>query len=110
MDSYLAMCLNYLHFDHDKILLSGEFSEDNYNEDILKKYLNLINYDKSFYTINTRTEATELTHLNDILDQVTKEKYKYYDAYFMIGTFPDSLDQKVKDKKYKNREFRNEGY
>ena len=45
MESYLAMCLNYLYFDHDKILLSGEFSEENYNEDILKKYLNLINYD-----------------------------------------------------------------
>ena len=107
-DSYLAMRLNYLYFDHDKILLSGDFSEANYNEDILKKYLNLINYDKSFYTINTRTKATELTHLNDILDKVTKEKYKYYDAYFMIGTFPDSLDEKVKDKniKIENLEMR----
>ena len=100
-ESYEDMCFNYLYFKPDEILLSGDFLEENYKEDILKKYLNLINYDKSFYTLNTRTEITELTHLNEVLDKVTKEKYKYFDTYFMVGTFPDSLDQKVKDKNIK---------
>ena len=101
MKSYASICLNYLYFDHDKILLSGDFSENNYNEDILKKYLNLINYDKSFYSLNTRIKATELTHLNEVLVNVTKEKFKYFDTDFMVGTFPDSLDQKIKDNNIK---------
>ena len=95
LGSYIQMHFNYLYFEQDKILLSGDFTEENYNEDILKKYLNNINYNKSFYILNTRNKSTELTHLNDVLDNVKKEKYKYYDIDFMVGTYPASLDQNV---------------
>ena len=108
MESYNNMFFNYLYFDHNKILFSKDVLNENYNENVLKKYLNLINYEKSFYSLNTRTEITQLTHLNEVLDKVTKEKFKYFDSYFMIGTYPDSLDQKVKDNniKIENLEMR----
>ena len=98
MESYLQMHFNYFYFDHDKILLSSYISEDNYDEDILKKYLNLITYDKSFYSLHSRTKVTELTDLNSVLDNIQKVTLKYYNSDFMLGTIPISLETQIKDK------------
>ena len=100
-DSYIKLFSNHLLFEQDKILTSGEFAEENYNENILRKHLNNINYEKSFYTLNIIKNLTELNHLNNVLNSPEKVKLNYHNVDFILGEIPDSLNEQIKNESLK---------
>ena len=87
---------NYINFGYDNILLSGKLSEEDYDENILKKYLNQIDYNKSFYGVNAMTKIKELDY-NNILDDKTDEILNYYKTDFVLGKIPDDISNKIND-------------
>lgn len=95
---YLIMFMNYLFFDKEKILLSGTFTEENYNENLLKDYLNLIKFEKSFYLVNSKKKISELNYLDSIIDSKEVKKLKYYMVNIIYGKIPDKVGQDINNK------------
>ena len=80
-------------FSYDSILLSGKYT---YNEQLLKEVLNLLRYEKSFYTVNMNKEETNL-NFNSILIEAKNETPKYYKSNYTIGLIPQELEAKIND-------------
>ena len=95
---YKDIFFKNLYFDKEKILLSGTFTEENYNENLLKEYLNLIKFEKSFYTINSKNNISELNFLDNIIDSKEIKKLQYYGVDYIIGKIPDKVGQDINDK------------
>ena len=91
--TYLQMYYNYLHFAYDNILLSGKYT---YNEQLLKEVLNLLRYEKSFYTVNTKEKLADL-NLDGILTERKIKTPKFYKSNYLIGLIPQNLENKIKD-------------
>ena len=70
---------NYIYCEPDKILIDGKLTEDNYNKELLKKQLELIKFEKSFYTVNSQKAINELD-LSTILKNPKGGKLKYFKA------------------------------
>ena len=90
----------YQIFGDDKILL-GKLLEEDYNENLLKNHLNNIKYEKSFYSVNSMNNITELDFLDDVLKSKETRKVKYYNKNYIIGLMPDDLEEKINDNSYK---------
>ena len=91
---FLSIFYNYLHFNNDEILFSGELTEDDYDENILKKYLNLIRFEKSFYFVNAKTKISEI-NFSSILNNPKEIELRYYNNTFILGKIPDEYEKKI---------------
>ena len=98
--SYVNMLTSYKMFGDDKILI-GKLSEEDYNENLLKEHLNNIKYEKSFYSVNSLNDITELDFLDNILKPKETRTAKYYNKDFIIGLMPDDVEEKINDNSYK---------
>ena len=92
-DSYLSMYYNYHHFAYDNILLSGKYT---YNQQLLKEVLNLLRYEKSFYTINVIEKITNLK-LDDILEERRTKIPEYYNSNYILGLIPQKVETYIDD-------------
>ena len=101
-DSYLQMFYNYHNYENNsKILRTGDFSEDNYDENILKKHLNLIKSEKSFYGVNVMNKTIEIDNFKDVLKSPEKINLNYYNSDFILGSIPDEILNQINDKTFK---------
>ena len=89
-DSFSNKAFNYLYYEPDKILIDGKLTEDNYDKEFLKKHLELIKFEKSFYIVNSQKEINELD-INKILKNPKQDKLKYYKADYIKGEIPDLI-------------------
>ena len=90
----------YQIFGVDKILL-GKLSEEDYDENLLKNHLNNIKYEKSFYSVNSVNNITELDFLDEVLKYKETKIVKYFNKNYIIGLIPDDLEEKINDNSYK---------
>ena len=97
-NSYLQMFYNYHNYENNsKILKTGDFSEIDYDENILKKYLNLIKSQKSFKCLNVTNKTIEIDNFKGVLDSPEKINLKYYHFDFILGTIPDNILNQIND-------------
>ena len=97
---FLSLFYNYLLYNNDEILVSGKLTEDNYDENILKKYLNLIRFEKSFYHVNTKTNISEINS-SSIFNNPKEIELRYYNNTFILGKIPDEYEKKINDQSIK---------
>ena len=96
------MFYNYHNYENNsKILRTGDFSEDNYDENILKKHLNLIKSEKSFYGVNVMNKTIEIDNFKDVLKSPEKINLNYYNSDFILGSIPDEILNQINDKTFK---------
>ena len=97
---YLKIFMNHHYFESDQILSSGSFTEENYNEDLLKECLNLIKYEKSFYSVNSMKKISELDFLDSIFEPESKKivTLKYYNTDFILGKIPNDVKEEIYNK------------
>ena len=96
-DSFTNIFLNYFLYG-DKLFAPGKISEDDYNENLLKKYLDALSFEKSFYSINCETNIEELENLDKILKSKEIVKLKYYNSNFILGLINDDIEKEINDK------------
>ena len=96
-DSLRDIFINYFLYG-DKLFVPGMISEDDYNEELLKKYLNALSFEKSFYSINCEKNIEELDNLDEILKSKETVKLKYYNSNFILGLINDDTEKEVNDK------------
>ena len=82
---------SYRLYGENQIFTYGIPREENYNEDKLKKYLNNIKYEKSFFVMNTKN----LENITTFLESITKETIKYYNSDFILGKFPNNFKNRI---------------
>ena len=97
---FLSLYNNYLLYNNDEILVSGKLTEDDYDENILKKYLNLIRFEKSFYHVNTKTNISEINS-SSIFNNPKEIELRYYNNTFILGKIPDEYEKKINDQSIK---------
>ena len=95
-NSFLQIGFNYIYCEPDKILIDGKLTEDNYNKELLKKHLELIKFEKSFYTLNSQKAINELD-LSTILKNPKGGKLKYFKADYIKGEIPDDIVKNISD-------------
>ena len=95
-NSFLQIGFNYIYCEPDKILIDGKLTEDNYNKELLKKHLELIKFEKSFYTVNSQKAINELD-LSTILKNPKGGKLKYFKADYIKGEIPDDIVKNISD-------------
>ena len=91
--SYMNIFEKYHHFENGNIFLSGKYL---YDYELLSELLNLIRYEKSFYTINVKENITNL-NLDGIINEKEINNLKYYNSDFIIGAIPDELETNITD-------------
>ena len=96
-DSFTNIFINYFLYG-DKLFAPGKISEDDYNENLLKKYLDALSFEKSFYSINCETNIEELENLDKILKSKEIVKLKYYNSNFILGLINDDTEKEINDK------------
>ena len=96
-DSFTNIFLNYFLYG-DKLFAPGKISEDDYNENLLKKYLDALSFEKSFYSINCETNIEELENLDKILKSKEIVKLKYYNSNFILGLINDDIEKEINNK------------
>ena len=97
---FLSLFYNYSLYNNDEILVSGKLTEDNYDENILKKYLNLIRFEKSFYFVNTKINISEINS-SSIFNNPKEIELRYYNNTFILGKIPDEYEKKINDQSIK---------
>ena len=97
---FLSLFYNYLQYNNNEILVSGKLTEDDYDENILKKYLNLIRFEKSFYFVNTKINISEI-NFSTIFNNPREIELRYYNNTFILGKIPDEYEKKINDKSIK---------
>jgi secreted Zn-dependent insulinase-like peptidase len=95
--SFIDIFFNYLIYG-DKLFAPGMISEDDYNEELLKKYLNALSFEKSFYSVNCETNIEELDNLDEIFKSKETMKLKYYNSNFILGLINDETEKEINDK------------
>ena len=83
---------NYLLYGEKQIFTTGAPNKEDYNEKKLKKYLNNIKYEKSFFAVNTKYNKT---NISPYLESITKETVNYYKAEFILGKIPSKLKNDI---------------
>lgn len=89
---------SYRTFGIDQIFNYGTPTFKNYNSNKLKTLLNQIKVEKSFYIINTISKVSEL---KTFLEFESLKKLKYYNKDYLIGKFPYTLINEIKDNNFK---------
>ena len=94
---FIGIFTNYFLYG-DKLFVPGMISEDDYNEELLKKYLNALSFEKSFYSVNCETNIEELDNLDEIFKSKETVKLKYYNSNFILGLINDDTEKEINDK------------
>ena len=92
--TFSLMIQNYLLYGEKQILTDGTPTKNDYNEKKLKKYLNNIKYEKSFFAVNTKYNTIKIP---TFLESISKEVLKYYKADFLLGKIPNKFKNKIYD-------------
>ena len=92
--SYMAENLEYC--SSEEFLFSGKLTKDNYNPELLKNHLERINFNKSFYAVNSKETVNE-TYLSGTLKSPQHKKLKYFNADYIIGEIPDDVLTNIKN-------------
>ena len=79
----------------NQIFKFGLLNESDYNEEELKKYLNNIKFEKSFYLINSISDLKELK--SNLTGNFTEKNLKYYNINYLYGEFSHELKTSVKN-------------
>ena len=79
----------------NQIFKFGMLNESDYNEEELKKYLNNINFEKSFYLINSISDLSELK--SNLKGNFVEKNLKYYNIKYLYGEFSTELKTNVKN-------------
>ena len=100
-----AFFQNYKSLGNNKILTFNAPTESNYNKDLIKKYLNNFNHEKTFFALNT---ISNITSVKTFLNSVTTTKLNYYNVDFIIGEYPEDFKNNITDEtiKYDKLKFR----
>ena len=86
---------NYRFFGEDHILNKGTPSYEDYNETKIKNLLNKINFEKSFFIINTPNNVKKI---NTFLDSTQILKLKYFNISYLYGEYPSEFKESIRNK------------
>lgn len=92
---YYELADKYTTSGDNQIFTLGIPSENNYNESKLKEYLNKINYEKSFFTLNLISNINKLDSI--FIKSPIIQKLKYFDIEYIYGEIPSDLKNKIND-------------
>ena len=104
-DSFLELSLNQAYCGFENLLLAGKLTNDDYNEQLLKEHLELINFKKSFYAVNSKKPIDEL-NLDEILMNYETKTLKYFDTDYIIGKIPDDVLNKLNNTSITNEDLK----
>ena len=91
-ETFTLMIQNYKLYGEKQILIAGIPTQKDYDENKLKKYLNNITYEKSFFAVNTKYNTTNIP---TFLESISKEILNYYKADFLLGKIPNEFKNKM---------------
>ena len=86
---------NYRFFGEEHILDKGTPFYEDYNEIKIKNLLNKINFEKSFFIINTQNDLRKLT---TFLDNAQILELKYFNIDYLYGEYPIDFKENLRDK------------
>ena len=95
-DSFIKLATRLKYCEQDELLFYGKLTENDYNKELLKNHLELIDGKKSFYDINSNKAIKDL-NLTQILKNPQTQKLKYYNADYIIGEIPEDIIAKFND-------------
>jgi len=93
-DYIVEIIKNYRIFGENQIFKYGTPSEENYDQNLFKEYLNNIKYENSFFALNIIPNCTEI---NTFLTSTEIVKLNYYNVNFKLGKFSDEFENKIKN-------------
>ena len=96
LTTFSDMIESYRAYGVNQIFNYGSPTYENYNQQKLKKLLNMIKFEKSFFIINTISKAS---NLKTFLENQKIKKLKYYNTDFLYGKIPNSLKNDILEKK-----------
>ena len=97
ISDYISQLIqNYNLYGSDKIFTRGTQKEDNYDENKIKNYLNRLKFEKSFFSINIASNATQT---NTFLEPKTIKTLKHYNLDFLFGKIPTKLKNEINNNK-----------
>ena len=95
-DSFIKLATRLKYCEQDELLFYGKLTENDYNKELLKNHLELIDAKKSFYDINSNKAIKDLD-LTQILKNPQTQKLKYYNADYIIGEIPYDVMDNISD-------------
>ena len=97
INSFLKKIIrNYRLYGVDQIFTDGTPSIDNYNEIKIKEILNKLEYEKSFFGVNTGAELNEYKS-KSFLNSTEIKNLKYYNKPYIYGKMPDNFKTRIKE-------------
>ena len=89
---------NYKTYGINQMFAYGTPNSEDYNEEKLKKYLNKLDYEKSFFGVSTIFKVADI---NSFLEEPKKKTMKYYNnKEYLLGKIPDEFRDKINDTNY----------
>lgn len=99
-DTFLENIIkSYQLYGVNQIFTDGTPSEKDYDENKLKNILSQIQYERSFFGINTNGNVKELL-TKTFLNSNTIKVLKYYNKEYLYGIIPNEFLNKITDSKY----------
>ena len=95
LTSYSELIENYRYFGEEHILDKGTPDYKEYNEIKIKNLLNKINFEKSFFIINTQNK---LKKLNTFLEPIQIETLEHFNIKYLYGAYPNDFKEHIRDK------------
>ena len=92
---FIYLINNYRLYGDDQILTYGTPTEKNYDESKLKKYLNKLSFEKSFFAMNTESDISKI---NTIFENPEEKTLKFYESAYIFGKIPDDFKNKITQK------------
>ena len=97
ISDYISQLIqNFYFYGSDKIFTRGAQKEENYDENKLKNYLNRLKFEKSFFSINIASNATES---DNFLESKIIKTLKHYNLDFLYGKIPTKLKNEINNNK-----------
>ena len=94
LTTFSDMIESYRAYGVNQIFNYGSPTYENYNQQKLKKLLNMIKFEKSFFIINTISKASDI---KTFLENHKIKKLKYYNINYLYGKIPTILKNDILD-------------
>ena len=101
VNSIILMNQNYRLYGENQIFTTGTPNMTLYKEEKLEKYLENIQYEKSFFVLNLKPDISNITTI-PFITYTTKKTIKYYNADILYGEFPKNFKDNIVSENIEN--------